>query len=180
MRTIVKGEKPQCLINAEKMGWSWDEFVENDHEGYVLCRQQADVEQHGMCGYTEIPLGSGKITVHFDHFRKKGIYPELRFNWENLFAAVKDHRFGADYKDRYINGDNEKKVYAGILSPLTENLQGYFHYATNGEVEPLIGLSDDDVKKAKVTIDMFHLNETELVNRRRTMMMQIEVLVDLV
>ena len=179
MRTIVKGECPQCLSEAEKKGWNWDEFVENDHEGYKVCRQQAEKEQHGMCGYTEIPLCSGKVTVHLDHFGKKSIYPELRFKWENLFAAVKDHRFGADYKDKYINGKNEKEVYAAILNPLTKNLQKYFHYATNGKIEPSTILSDDDEKKAKNTIDVFHLNDAELVSRRRTMMAQIESYKDL-
>lgn len=179
MRTVVKGEWPQCLSKAEKIGWSWDEFVENDHEGYKICRQQAEEEQHGMCGYTEIPLDSGKVTVHLDHFRKKSINPKLRFNWENLFAAVKDNRFGADYKDKYVNGENEKEVYAAILNPLTENLQTYFHYATNGEIEPMTGLSDEEKKKAKETINVFHLNETELVSRRRTIMAQIDSYKDL-
>lgn len=174
MRTIVKGECPQCLSEAEKKRWSWEEFVENDHKGYKVCRQQAEEEQFGLCGYTEIPLCSGKMTVHLDHYRKKGIYPKLRFTWENLFAAVKDHRFGSDYKDKYINGKNEKEVYTAILYPLTENLQAYFHYATNGEIEPSNRLSDDDKKKAKKTIDVFHLNEPELVNRRRTIMAQID------
>ena len=179
MRTIVKGERLQCLINAEKRGWSWDDFLKNDPEGYKACRQQADEEQHGMCCYTEIPQAYGKYKFHLDHFKKKGIYPQLRFNWENLFAAVKDKRFGADSKDKYINGDNEKDVYSSILSPLTENLQGYFHYATNGMVEPSTGLSADDEKRAKNTIDVFHLNQSELVSRRRTIIKQIEEYKDL-
>lgn len=179
MRTIAKGERQQCLSEAEKKSWSWDDFVKNDYEGYKLCRQQAEKEQLGLCGYTEIPLVSWKGTVHLDHFKKKGIYSKLRFKWNNLFAAVKDHRFGADYKDHYINGKNEKGVYAVILNPLTENLQSYFHYSTNGEIEPSNYLSNEDKEKAKNTIDVFHLNETELVNRRRTIMAQIDSYKDL-
>ena len=35
MMTIVKGVTPASLVEAENKGWSWDEFVSNDHEGYL-------------------------------------------------------------------------------------------------------------------------------------------------
>lgn len=179
MRTIVKGETPASLIKAEKKGWSWDEFVENDHDGYQACREQANAEQQGVCAYTELPLDVEKVTVHFDHYRKKSIYPKLRFKWENLFAAVKDNRFGADYKDGIVNGRNHNQMYASILSPLTANLQDYFHYSTSGEIEPMSGLSEENQEKAEATIRVFNLNEAELVSRRRTMMAQIVYYEDL-
>ena len=174
MRTVVKGVAPPCLGEAYKKGWSWDQFVANDQEGYRVCRQQADSEQKGICAYTELPLEYGSVTIHIDHFRKKAIYQRLRFEWSNLFVAVKDHRFGADFKDGIVDGKNEKAVYETILSPLTQDLQHYFHYATNGEVEPSFNLDDNDKKRAKETIDVFNLNEDELVSRRRTMMAQIK------
>ena len=173
MRTIVKGESPASLAEAEKKGWSWDDFVANDHEGYQKCREQANAEQQGVCGYTELPLDVDKVTVHFDHYRKKSIYPGLRFKWDNLFAAVKDNRFGADFKDEIVNGRNHSQMYASILSPLTANLQDYFHYSTNGEIEPMSGMPEEKQKEAEATIKIFNLNEAELVNRRRTMMAQI-------
>ena len=179
MRTIVKGESPASLAEAEKKGWSWDDFVANDHEGYQKCREQANAEQQGVCGYTELPLDVDKVTVHFDHYRKKSIYPGLRFKWDNLFAAVKDNRFGADFKDGIVNGRNHSQMYASILSPLTVGLQDYFHYATSGEIEPMSGLSEENFEKAEETIRVFNLNEAELVNRRRTMMAQIVCYQDL-
>lgn len=169
----MKGETPASLVEAEKRGWGWDDFVENDHDGYQACREQANAEQQGVCAYTELPLDVEKVTVHFDHYRKKSIYPKLRFKWENLFAAVKDNRFGADHKDGIVNGRNHSQMYASILSPLTANLQHYFHYSTSGEIEPMSGLSDENQEKAEATIRVFNLNEAELVNRRRTMMAQI-------
>ena len=168
----MKGPSPTCLDVAQKKGWNWDEFVKNDHDGYVVCRQQANTEQCGVCGYTELSLDEN-VMVHLDHFRKKDIYPKLRFKWDNLFAAAKDNRFGSDFKDRIVTGKNYNQVYANILSPKTVGLQDYFHYATNGEIEPSTTLSEDNEKKAKETIRIFNLNEAELVNRRRTMMIQI-------
>lgn len=173
MRTIVKTESPARLALAEANGWSWDEFVANDHPGYQVCRSTAYAEQSGVCAYTELPLNTEKSTIHLDHFRKKSIFPRLRFEWNNLFAAVKDNRFGADYKDNLINGKNEQHYYSVILKPQTPQLQSYFHYATNGEIEPSAGLSDIDTERAKATIEIFHLNEGELVSRRKTMMAQI-------
>lgn len=179
MRTIAKADAPDCLADAAKNGWSWEEFVTNNHAGYQECRQQANGEQASVCAYTELPLDTEKMTVHLDHYRKKSIYQELRFDWRNLFAAIKDNRFGADYKDNRVSGENEQQVYAVILSPLTENLESYFHYATNGEIEPSMGLSDDNLNRAKETIKIFHLNEDELVSRRRTIMAQIGAYHDL-
>lgn len=179
MRTIIKNEAPACLSEAEKKGWNWEEFVLNDRLGYQTCRQQAYDEQSGVCAYTELPLDSARSTIHLDHFRRKGIYERLRFEWNNLFTAVKDNRFGSDYKDNIVKSNNEQKIYSVILSPLVPQLQRYFHYATNGEIEPSSELSDDDKERAKATIDIFHLNESELVSRRRTMMVQISTYHDL-
>ena len=173
MRTVIKTDAPACLSEAEKNGWSWDDFVLNDRQGYQACRQRAYDEQSGVCAYTELPLDTVKSTIHLDHFRRKGIYQHLRFEWNNLFAAVKDNRFGSDYKDNLVKSNNEQQIYSVILSPLTNQLQQYFHYSTNGEIEPSSGLSDTEKEKAKATIDIFHMNESELVSRRRTMMAQI-------
>ena len=179
MRTVIKTETPACLSEAEKKGWGWDEFVLNDRLGYQTCRQQAYDEQTGVCAYTELPLDSTSSNIHLDHFRRKGIYQRLRFEWNNLFAAVKDNRFGSDYKDNIVKSNNEQQIYSVILSPLAPQLQWYFHYATNGVIEPSSELSDDDKERAKATIDIFHLNESELVSRRRTMMAQISSYCDL-
>lgn len=173
MRTVIKTEAPTCLTEAERKGWSWDDFVLNDHHGYHVCRQKAYDEQFGVCAYTELPLDTESSIVHLDHFRRKGIYQRLRFEWNNLFAAVKDKRFGSDYKDNIVKGNNEQQIYSVILSPLVLQLQRYFHYSTNGVIEPSSDLSDNDKERAKATIDIFHLNESELVSRRRTIMAQI-------
>lgn len=179
MRTIVKCVAPDCLALAERNGWSWEEFVEKDREGYLSCRKQADGEQGHVCAYTELPLDVDKVTVHIDHFRKKSIFPMHKFDWGNLFASVKDHRFGADFKDKKVSGENAWQVYAEIFSPLQDGLQRLFHCATNGVIEPSPVLSDDEAKKAKATIEIFNLNEAELVERRKTMMSQIATCHDL-
>ena len=49
MRKIFKGEDPTCLDSAERNGWTWDEFVAKDHDGYLICREQANTEQQGVC-----------------------------------------------------------------------------------------------------------------------------------
>ncbi len=175
----MKDAAPACLADAIEKGWSWDEFVTNDLEGYQECHLQAEREQRNVCAYTELPLNTEKMMIHVDHYRKKSIYPRLRFEWNNLFAAVKDNRFGADYKDNRVNGENEQQLYATILSPLTHHLEDYFHYATNGEIEPSTELKEEDLRKAKETIAIFHLNEDELVSRRRTIIAQIGAYRDL-
>ncbi|MDE6480487.1 MAG: hypothetical protein K2L45_09470 [Muribaculaceae bacterium] len=98
MKTINKTEANDCLRTAANNAWSWDDFHKNDQPGYNACREQGLAEQLNECAYTGLWLGEGtKQSVHIDHLRKKALYPELTFDWNNLFVAAKNLECGADY-----------------------------------------------------------------------------------
>lgn len=174
MRRIVKSEAPSPLCEAKQKGWNWNEFVTNDHDGYIDCRNRARADQGDVCGYTELPLNSKGVTVHLDHFRKKSIFDKLTFDWNNLVCAAKDQRFGADYKDDRVDGKNAMSVYSNILNPVVDEAQDYFYYDTNGLIYPDVSLDIDRIEKAKRTIEIFNLNETELVSRRRALISGVQ------
>lgn len=179
MRRIVKSVAPECLAAAKEKGWNWEEFFHNDHNGHMQCLNQADADQSGVCGYTELPLASKGMTKHLDHYRKKAIYSKLTFDWNNLVCAVKDKRFGADHKDELIDGKNAEATYAGILNPVVDGAQNYFYYNTDGKILASVGLDEKNGRKAEETIRVFNLNETELVSRRRTFITQLRACADL-
>lgn len=171
MKTIAKSPEHDCLGKAKDKGWSWDEFVDKDHDNYVTVRNQALTDQKQECAYTGLWLGSGTNHIlHIDHFRKKSIYPELRFDWNNLFAAAKNLKCGSDYKDKNIHGsrDNAESQYSSFLSPLEANLESMFWYQQNGKVNAHPRLSESMATKVENTIKMYNLNDDDLVSRRRS------------
>lgn len=175
----MKSAAPGCLAAAKDKGWNWEEFYHNDHNGHTQCMDQAGADQGGVCGYTELPLGSKGVKKHLDHYRKKAIYPKLTFDWNNLVCAVKDRRFGADYKDDLIDGNNAEATYACILNPVADEAQDYFYCDTDGKMIAGGGLDETNGRKAVETIRVFNLNETELVSRRRTLITQLRACADL-
>ena len=179
MRRIVKSTAPGCLAAAKDKGWNWDDFFHNDHDGHTLCTEQAGADQGGVCGYTELPLWGKGVTKHLDHYRKKAIYPKLTFDWNNLVCAAKDNRFGADHKDKLIDGRSAETTYAGILNPVEDEAQDYFYYDTDGKMIAYGSLDEEKSRMADETIRVFNLNETELVSRRRSLIAQLRACADL-
>ena len=166
MKHIIKKLEPVGLEYARQHNLNWDEFHEQCHDSYVACRIQAHEEQVGECAYTGMPLNDS-ANIHLDHFKKKSIYPNSTFDWNNLFAAIKNHQFGADYKDNYIDGENAANVYPKLLHPALNDPTLFFWYSNTGKIEPKSGLGDIDREKAITTIAVFNLNNETLLSRRR-------------
>lgn len=170
MKTIIKSEVPECLQEAETRGWDWNSFHTNDHDGYRCVIQRALEDQKNECAYTGLWIGEGTTQkIHIDHFRKKAIYPEETFYWDNLFAAAKDLDYGSDYKDKHIHGPktNAESQYKKFWSPLYANLSNAFWYRQDGMIEPALGLEDNDREMAQHTIEMYNLNAPDLKQRRQ-------------
>lgn len=182
MKTIERGTPPCCLINANKNGWNWENFHENDQKGYISLKEQMLLEQSNECAYTGLWLGSGtKYKIHIDHFRKKGIYQNLTFEYDNLFVAAKELNCGADYKDNQIHGpqDNSDKQYNEILSPLEINIKKYFWYRSDGHIVPADNLTEKERNKAQKTIEIFNLNDIRLRNKRTDLIFSLHDMNDL-
>lgn len=169
MKHINKSAEPQSLIVLNRLKpseWKSIHELANKHV-YEDCLTQCVVDQNNLCGYTEMSLDQG--VVHIDHYIKRDIDPRLTFSWENMIAAVKDYRYGADWKDKHVSHadyDSSNKRYREILNPIVDSFIDRFQYATDGSIEPL----DEQDEKAKHTIQMFNLNENSLKGRRRDAM----------
>lgn len=178
MKTINKSKANGCLRTAAANAWSWDDFHTNDQDGYHACREQGLQEQLHECAYTGLWLSEGtKQSIHIDHFKKRSIYPELTFDWNNLFVAAKDVDSGADYKDKHISGPRQvaDSVYKNIFSPLEANLSKYFWYRQDGEIIPHPSINDESIRsKVKKTIEIFNLNSADLKNRRLGIMQTLK------
>ena len=86
-----------------------------------------------------------------------------------MIAAVKDCRFGADWKDKEVSSadyDSSNQSYRNILSPVTDNFGGRFKFSTDGYMEPM----DSNDSLAAETIRVFNLNANFLMSQRKQSM----------
>lgn len=177
MRKINKGQ-PSPLFNdfvSKNSPSAWGDLhgegvpreVYEDAKSVMLSD-----EQEQLCGYTEIHINEVK-DGHIDHYRKRDLFPNLTFDWNNLVVALKDSDFGANYKDNRsgINGDD----YDNIFNPVIDNVENYFDYTTWGKVTAKATISEADTRKADKTIEVFNLNHKSLTDRRKNLISMMKI-----
>ncbi len=119
-------------------------------------------EQNNLSGYTEKPFKRDSDS-HIDHFRKRAMFPNLTFEWNNLIVDHKDHNYGAGYKDNRIKEEDYNKIF----NPVEDEIEGCFFYLQDGEIIPHPKLGTNKRSRANFTIEIFNLNHRSLKNERR-------------
>lgn len=173
---INKSSEPQELTSFKRnIHHSWKEIhQEANKHVYDACLQQCLMDQNELCGYTEMKLNES-VQIHIDHYIKRDLAPQLTFEWSNMVAAVKDSRFGADFKDGHMdlaNYDTSNHTYANAYNPVTDNMLEVFTFSSDGGIEP----ADKTDLKAASTIALFNLDGKELRLRRRECMESVRSL----
>ncbi len=171
MRKINKGEAPQQFSEyvRKEMPKTWEDFrkCEQHDEVYAACMEQLMHEQHGLSGYTEIPVEEN-ANLHIDHFRRRGVFqtPQNCFDWNNLIADEHNPNYGADFKDKHIS---QKEAYKKLINPVVEDPHYYLTYQTNGQIVAKAELDEKGKERADFTIRMFNLKHPSLVQRREVL-----------
>lgn len=150
---FVRSHNPRCWEDSAGISRVWREYM-------------LEFEQHKLSAYTELYLLDLNET-HIDHFKKRELFNDLVFNWNNLVVDSKDDSFGARYKDNHIHSqlDNER-----LINPIEEDAASFFQYVSTGKMIPAEGLTDDERQRAQYTIEMFNLNESGLMDRRKSIL----------
>ena len=174
MRKINKGDHSPLFDNfvTKYSPTHWDEIhAEGDpKDAYQDTKLKILIdEQNQLCGYTEIYIN--ELNCHIDHYKKRSVFPELTFDWNNLIVATYDDNFGARYKDN--KSGIQANDYNNIFNPVVDNVENYFDYTTWGEVTPKTAISEVDNQKAIKTIEVFNLNHNSLKNRRKNLISMI-------
>ena len=161
MRKLSKGEPHEAIKEFEGLHeWALSSGFHRLWREYIL-----DIEQHGLSGYTEAPLHIE--TSHIDHFYKRSLFLDKVYSWDNLVVDTIDETYGAKYKDKLVKiaPDNLK-----VINPVTESPNFYFRYKVDGRIVSKDNLSEAERIRADYTIDVFNLNESSLVERRRALL----------
>jgi uncharacterized protein (TIGR02646 family) len=155
--TFVQRKNPQ---NWDRI----DAVVRTNTRKYIL-----ENEQGNQCAYTELPLEYEKNNSHIEHLKRKNsaFFPELTFEWSNLFVSCISDDFGGKYKDgKYLKGKT-KADNALIINPALENPNEYFELTNWGELTVKADLIGNAKTKADETIKAFNLNHNSLQERRK-------------
>lgn len=148
-----------------------DNSVRTNTRKYIL-----ENEQDNQCAYTELPLVYEKNNSHIEHLKRKdsAFFPELAFEWSNLFISCNSDDFGGKYKDgKYLKG-KIKTDNALILNPALENPADFFELKSWGELTIKENLNAVDKRKAETTRDAFNLNHNSLQERRKEMIQSVK------
>lgn len=138
-------------------------------------------EQFSLCAYSEIHLNDVDLGMHLDHVKPKSKFPNDTFSHTNLLLSAIDD-IGArslvaqDVFGGHARGNRYHPVW--FIHPLKPDSRRFFHYASDGRIEPRRGLSTRDRRRASYSIGIMNLNAPILVNRRRRRIEEIEDEVD--
>ncbi len=165
---------PRSLEKAQRERIDWSEYSTSE-EGYALRQAKSD-EQGGLCGYCECQLSSQdgilpKGVSHIDHFyprnRQPLPHPELTFEWGNLVLSCLQGKSCGRYKDKQPIPSEQ------LVNPHTDNPRDFITFICSTEdnrdviiAQPVPGLNEAQLFKARNTIKAFQLNTVSLEQRR--------------
>lgn len=165
-------EAPQCLSDYDHNTQTWDDFGGECKKRLraALVQMQGipgvtteDASEYGVrCAYCEDAIHHAG---HIEHFRRKNKkhFPELTFEWNNLFLACGSNDHCGHYKDRRgadaYNPDN-------LIKPDIEDPEDYLYFHSSGEVRPRVGIDANKELKANETIRVFGLKDQTLTSSR--------------
>jgi uncharacterized protein (TIGR02646 family) len=155
---------------------AWDNFHARQDT-----RDICEREQFGLCAYSETLLDVNDLGMHLDHVSPKLKFPAHTFDHHNLLlSAIDDIGFRKLIKRDVFGGHARGNRYsaAGFIHPLRPDCRHFFHYASDGRVEPVLTLSQSDRRKVIYTITILNLNAPLLVNRRRHWLETLEQEID--
>ncbi len=174
----TKVEKPDCLTDNDKkwtLDWktrikegkkfTWHNYKTMDCQKTISKALSQITNSH--CSYCGIyKLERGRITPTIDHFKPKSIYPDLSFEWSNLFISCNECQ---KYKGSFFPNNKEQNFrgnfYPKNIEPLKPDDKDYFFdywfqidWRSN-KILPNEIRTKDEQKKALITINFFCLNE---------------------
>lgn len=157
---------PECLSHYDHTKQEWKD-LKSDCKSSLrseLVKMQSTPKGTTRCAYCE---GNIFHEGHIEHFRRKnaGHFPELTFEWTNLFLACGAQQHCGHYKDSPSAPAYNPNH---LIKPDEQDPEYYLYFHSNGEVRERIGLNNNDTHKAVETIRVFGLNEASLRGKRKS------------
>ncbi len=163
-----KVDKPDCLTKMSKKWtadfkqkrekqpnyWNWHQYKKEKVE-HLLMKELSEMSDY-HCSYCGIfPLKKDVGGRSIDHFKPKSKFPDLSFDWTNLFASCPDCQRikGSDYPIEF-----------DALKPDSDNYNFRYWFRidwTNNHIIPNPERTENEQYIAKETIKWLGLNDGE-------------------
>ena len=156
----------------------WKRFKKNKKKGTI---QNCLDEQFDLCAYSEVVLSSFAYGMHLEHLVPKCVDKYRIFDHANIVLCAFDSRSLALIpREQVFGGQYRLDKYDAVLfvAPTRCDCRRFFHYRSDGIVEPSIGLNNLDREMARYTIDILNLNSMLLVNLRKNWIAELEEAID--
>ncbi|MBN3214581.1 retron Ec78 anti-phage system effector HNH endonuclease PtuB [Pectobacterium polaris] len=141
---------PEILNNFDHKLHDWSSLTSNDKKEIWI---ELIKMQGKTCAYCERKIDLHKLgDKHIEHFKRKGIYKELTFDWMNLFGSCGEKNRCGFFKDKQ-NYDEAHLLKADETDP-----NDFFHFSLTGDVVPRPNLSPNNELIAVETLRVFNLN----------------------
>lgn len=148
--------RDQYVVRRADGPASFDWYVAGGVRARDIALQALRIMTAGHCAYCDgYPVFLGET---IDHFRPKSTWPELAYDWGNLYVCCAQCQKRGDRFDE------------GLLRPDASDyaFDRYFECdLATGRLAPAGDASPDDQGRAAVTIQLFNLNHPTLVVLRR-------------
>lgn len=163
---------PDCLNDYDYKTQTWDDFGGECKKALraALVQMQGvpgvtteDAAEYGVrCAYCE---GAIFHEGHIEHFRRKNLkhYPELTFDWHNLFLACGSNVHCGHYKDRPSAPAYDPDQ---LIKPDEHDPEEFLYFHSSGKVRVREKLSAENSRRANATIQIFGLDNPALEGER--------------
>lgn len=172
MRAFKRAAEPAVLQeNGEKWGddWAvrkakdpsakfhWHEQGGKNVNKILLSPLKAQTQEH--CSFCDSYPVSPPGTETIEHFHPKGEFPKLAYTWDNLYFCC-----------NFCQQQKGEKFDEALLRPDAEgyDFNRYFRWSyTRGRLLPNEDAGTEDQERARVTINLYRLNDGHPKNRLR-------------
>ncbi len=164
MNKLSRCDCPDCLSNWEKLGaefkekretnpshsFSWRNFKGQSIRTHLIPVLEEMTKNH--CSFCDgYPLGTeSRQTI--EHFRPKSRFPELAYQWENLFLCcdVCQSSKQEEFDEKLLKPDDPDYCFSDFF---TCNFK-------SGIIEPNPQATQEKQERARITIKLYDLNST--------------------
>ena len=163
MRALKRGDAPECLGHIQKDA-KWDDFPPKcKKEVLDELRSMAAGTEGPFCHYCESLIVQGPDRHSIEHMYPRRRYPELTFDWSNLYLSCKTAAHCDQFKDGKGCPPYDPE---DLLRPDVDDPDSFLQFLSSGEVIPREGLTPNDQHRAETTIRVLALNATDLRAQR--------------
>jgi len=143
---------PVCLTCYQHGKHNWGS-VSLEHKDEI--RASLEKMQGRRCAYCEGSVDS--LGHHIEHFRAKGAFPKLTFDWSNLYWSCD----ASDSCGRHKDHDSGPYDPDDLIDPCREDPDRFFKFRSDGTIRVRTDIPDKEQRRANETLRVFNLNPSQ-------------------